>query len=131
MGLDGPLLPPASVLVHPRLPAAVPYPFGELSGAGVAFKLAWAVAQRQAGSGKVPPQGARCSWTRSGWQHWAGGRVVPLRRGITSWASTGWQRTRSRENPSVDLEAAIEASGVKPDQPVTSEETSGSSWGRD
>ena len=35
MGLDGrPLLPPAAVLVHPRLPAPTPYPFGDLSGAG-------------------------------------------------------------------------------------------------
>ena len=35
-------LPAAAVLVHPRLPGSR-YPFGELCGAGVAFKLAWAV----------------------------------------------------------------------------------------
>ena len=35
-------LPPAAVLVHPRL-LGTEYPFGELCGVGVAFKLAWAV----------------------------------------------------------------------------------------
>lgn len=37
-------LPDAAVLVHPRLPGT-DYPFGELCGVGVAFKLAWAVCQ--------------------------------------------------------------------------------------
>ena len=43
--------------VH-RPPAAArrsTYPFGGLSGAGVAFKLAWAVAQRAAAREKVSP----------------------------------------------------------------------------
>jgi single-stranded-DNA-specific exonuclease len=47
-----PSLPPADVLVHPRLPGAV-YPFGELCGAGVAFKLAWEVARRFSGARKT------------------------------------------------------------------------------
>lgn len=38
-------LPRASCLVHPRLPGST-YPFRELCGAGVAFKLAWAICQR-------------------------------------------------------------------------------------
>lgn len=42
-------LPRADVLVHPRLPGG--YPFGELCGVGVAFKLAWAVCARL-GDGK-------------------------------------------------------------------------------
>jgi single-stranded-DNA-specific exonuclease len=39
-------LPAAFALVHPRLrpKGAEPYPFGELCGAGVAFKLAWRLA---------------------------------------------------------------------------------------
>jgi single-stranded-DNA-specific exonuclease len=45
-------LPDAAVLVHPRLPGAN-YPFGNLSGSAVAFKLAWALAQRACGSPKV------------------------------------------------------------------------------
>jgi single-stranded-DNA-specific exonuclease len=48
-------LPDASVLVHPRLPGAS-YPFGGLSGAGVAFKLAWALSQRACESEKVTPR---------------------------------------------------------------------------
>jgi single-stranded-DNA-specific exonuclease len=48
-------LPAADVLVHPRLPGGA-YPFGGLSGAGVAFKLAWALAQRACGSDKVTPR---------------------------------------------------------------------------
>lgn len=43
-------LPPAACLVHPRLPGSQ-YPFGELCGAGVAFKLAWSICQ-QLGDGK-------------------------------------------------------------------------------
>lgn len=43
-------LPAAACVVHPRLPGSA-YPFGELCGAGVAFKLAWGVCQRL-GDGK-------------------------------------------------------------------------------
>lgn len=45
-----PELPEAACVVHPRLPGSA-YPFGELCGAGVAFKLAWGVCQRL-GDGK-------------------------------------------------------------------------------
>ena len=47
-------LPAACAIVHPRLPGTS-YPFGELCGAGVAFKLAWALAQRISGDKKVTP----------------------------------------------------------------------------
>jgi single-stranded-DNA-specific exonuclease len=47
-------LPAAAVLVHPRLPGS-DYPFGMLCGAGVAFKLAWALAMRHCGGEKVTP----------------------------------------------------------------------------
>jgi single-stranded-DNA-specific exonuclease len=48
-------LPEADVLVHPRLPGAG-YPFGDLCGAGVAFKLAWAIATRASGAKQVTPR---------------------------------------------------------------------------
>ena len=48
-------LPAADVLVHPRLPNTA-YPFGGLCGAGVAFKLAWAIATRASGSSRVTPR---------------------------------------------------------------------------
>jgi single-stranded-DNA-specific exonuclease len=46
----GAALPEALCLVHPRLPGGA-YPFGELCGVGVAFKLAWGICQRL-GDGK-------------------------------------------------------------------------------
>src|SRR5439155_6808214 len=48
-------LPNAAVLVHPRLPGTS-YPFSGLSGAGVAFKLAWALCKKASGSAKVTPE---------------------------------------------------------------------------
>lgn len=50
----GERLPPAAVVVHPRRPdAASAYPFGDLCGAGVAFKLAWEIALRLGDGGRV------------------------------------------------------------------------------
>ena len=48
-------LPDALALVHPRLPGST-YPFGELCGAGVAFKLAWAICQRLGDGKKASPR---------------------------------------------------------------------------
>jgi single-stranded-DNA-specific exonuclease len=44
-------LPAGAICVHPRLPGG--YPWGFLSGAGVAFKLAWALCKKSCGSDKV------------------------------------------------------------------------------
>ena len=49
----GNILPLAAAIVHPGLPEN-PYPFPGLCGAAVAFKLAWALCQRKAGSPKLP-----------------------------------------------------------------------------
>jgi len=51
----GDTLPAADAVVHPRLPGS-DYPFGDLCGAGVAFKLAWAIATRAAGAKQVTPR---------------------------------------------------------------------------
>jgi single-stranded-DNA-specific exonuclease len=51
-------LPEVPVLVHPRLGSNghPPYPFGSLSGSGVAFKVAWALAKLASGGDKVTPR---------------------------------------------------------------------------
>jgi single-stranded-DNA-specific exonuclease len=48
-------LPEAAAVVHPRLPGSS-YPFGHLAGAGVAFKLAWALCQQVGGASRVSPR---------------------------------------------------------------------------
>lgn len=47
-------LPKADAVVHPRLPGSQ-YPFGDLCGAGVAFKLAWETARKITGAEQVTP----------------------------------------------------------------------------
>ncbi|MSR58536.1 MAG: single-stranded-DNA-specific exonuclease RecJ [Planctomycetaceae bacterium] len=51
----GSTLPPANALVHPRLPGTA-YPFGDLCGVGVAFKLAWAICTRMGDGRKASPR---------------------------------------------------------------------------
>ena len=48
----GSILPDATAIVHPALPGDA-YPFAGLSGAGVAFKLAWLIAKQAAGGQRV------------------------------------------------------------------------------
>ncbi len=47
-------LPNASCLVHPQLPGGA-YPFPDLCGVGVAFKLAWAICKRWGDGNKATP----------------------------------------------------------------------------
>ncbi|MDA7949893.1 MAG: single-stranded-DNA-specific exonuclease RecJ [Pirellulaceae bacterium] len=51
----GPTIPEAAAVVHPALPGGG-YPFDGLCGAGVAFKLAWALCQEVSGEKKVSPR---------------------------------------------------------------------------
>lgn len=49
-------LPCAFAVIHPRLPGAgAAYPFGDLCGAGVAYKLAWRLCTTRCGP-KLPPE---------------------------------------------------------------------------
>ncbi|MAT16705.1 MAG: single-stranded-DNA-specific exonuclease RecJ [Planctomyces sp.] len=48
-------LPAAAVVVHPRLPGSE-YPFGDLCGAAVAFKLAWRLCQLKGDGQKATPR---------------------------------------------------------------------------
>ena len=52
---QGPELPSADCLVHPRLPGT-DYPFGDLCGVGVAFKLAWAICARLGDGKRASPR---------------------------------------------------------------------------
>ena len=49
----GEALPDAYALVHPRLPGSA-YPFGDLCGAAVAYKLAWRMGTLWSGTARVP-----------------------------------------------------------------------------
>lgn len=48
-------LPPAFAVVHPKTPGRTAYPFADLCGAGVAFKLAWRLATLASESPRARP----------------------------------------------------------------------------
>jgi single-stranded-DNA-specific exonuclease len=108
-------LPDAAALVHPRLPGHA-YPFGGLSGSGVAFKLAWALAIRACGSDKVTPPFRE--YLLNSIMLAALGTVadvVPLHDENRILVRHGLARLR--QHPSAGLKALIEACGLadKPD----------------
>jgi single-stranded-DNA-specific exonuclease len=113
-------LPAAAVCVHPRLPGTN-YPFGGLSGAGVAFKLAWALAVRHCGSEKVTDRlrnyllDALCLATLG-----LVADVVPLCDENRILVRAGL--IRLREKPPLGLQALIAACGIKDDAPIRSED---------
>ena len=113
-------LPDAAVLVHPRLPGTE-YPFGDLCGVGVAFKLAWAICQLT-GDGKRASPRMR-EFLKSAVGLTAIGTVadvVPLvdenriivRYGLHS----------LRENPSLGLKALIKISKLDEKPNLTAED---------
>jgi single-stranded-DNA-specific exonuclease len=119
-GIDGPLLPSAATLVHPRLPGSK-YPFGDLSGAGVALKLAWAIAQRASGSERVTAELREDLLDAVGLAALGlVADVVPLRDENRILVKHGLERIRT--HPSVGLKALLEAAGVKPDEAITAED---------
>ena len=113
-------LPDAAVLVHPRLPGTK-YPFGELCGVGVAFKLAWALCQLMGDGKKASPH--MREFLKSAVGLTAIGTVadvVPLvdenrvivRYGLHS----------LRENPSLGLKALIKISELDKKPQLTAED---------
>ncbi|MFO0822077.1 MAG: single-stranded-DNA-specific exonuclease RecJ [Gemmataceae bacterium] len=120
VGLDGPMLPDAAVIVHPRLPGGS-YPFGDLCGAGVAFKLGWALAQRCCGSERVPPELRELLLDGVGLAALGlVADVVPLRDENRIFVKHGLDRIRT--HPSIGLKALMEAAGINPDEAITSED---------
>jgi single-stranded-DNA-specific exonuclease len=119
-GLDGPLLPAAASIVHPRLPGSN-YPFSDLSGAGVALKLAWAVAQIASGSEKVSAELRNLLLDSVGLAALGlVADVVPLRDENRIFVKHGLERIRAR--PSVGLRALLACAGVKDDCAITAED---------
>jgi single-stranded-DNA-specific exonuclease len=114
------LLPDANVLVHPRLPGSR-YPFEGLCGAGVAFKLAWALAQRVSGSERVTADLRELLLDCLGLA--ALGLiadVVPLQDENRVFVRHGLARIR--EKPSIGLTALIEAAQLAGEKPIRAED---------
>lgn len=117
---DQPLLPDASVLVHPRLPGST-YPFDGLSGAGVAFKLGWAIAQRATGAERVSADLRELLLDALGLA--ALGLiadVVPLQDENRIFVRHGLNRIK--EKPSVGLRALMEAAELGGENPISAED---------
>ena len=110
----GDALPEAYALVHPRLPGS-DYPFADLCGAGVAYKLAWRLLTMHVGADRLPqplrdllldllPVGALA----------AVADVVPLLDENRVITHAGLMRIRA--TPFVGLRALIDASGLNDDK---------------
>lgn len=113
-------LPNADVLVHPRLPGD--YPFDGLSGAGVAFKLAWVVAQLASNNQRVTPALRELLLDCVGLAALGlVADVVPLQDENRIFVKHGLARLCTR--PPLGLKALIEASKLK-DGHVKSEDIS-------
>jgi len=113
-------LPPAAVLVHPRLPGSA-YPHGGLCGAGVAFKLAWEVAKFASGSERVTPELRQFLLDGLGLAALgAVADVMPLRDETRALVRHGLERLAKR--PSVGLKALIEAAKLGEGKPLKAED---------
>lgn len=113
-------LPRADVLVHPRLPGSA-YPHAGLSGAGVAFKLAWAIAQRASGSERVSPKLREFLLDSLGLAALGlVADVVPLRDENRAFVRHGLERLAKR--PSPGLKALCQVAKVGDAKPIRSDD---------
>ncbi len=111
-------LPAADAIVHPRLPGN--YPFGGLSGSGVAFKLAWVIAQLHSESQRVTPELKDHLMDSVGLAALGlVADVVPLRDENRIFVKHGLARIAAR--PSTGLKALIETCRLK-DRTITAED---------
>lgn len=103
-------LPDAFAVVHPRRPDST-YPFGDLSGAGVAYKLAWRLATLGSNSSKVaPPLRALLVELLAFAALGTIADIVPLVGENRVIARFGL--VRARHSPFVGLRALVDASGL-------------------
>lgn len=103
-------LPEAFAVVHPRRPDSK-YPFGDLSGSGVAFKLAWRLATMACGSDKVPASSRALLLELLGLTSLGViADIVPLVGENRVMARFGLSRIRGSSN--VGLNALVTASGL-------------------
>ncbi len=112
-------LPDAAALVHPRLPGE--YPFGELCGAGVAFKLACAVCARLGDGKKSSPRMREFLLSAMGLT--AIGTVadvVPLIGENRLLVHHGLQSLRERS--SAGLKALMQVAGIDPGRALQAED---------
>ena len=115
-----PLLPDAVAVVHPRLPGGA-YPFDGLCGAGVAFKLAWAVAQRASGSERVSDELREFLLDAVGLAALGlVADVVPLRDENRIFVRHGLERIRAK--PSIGLRALMDAAQMTEGKAITAED---------
>ncbi|MCC6676327.1 MAG: single-stranded-DNA-specific exonuclease RecJ [Phycisphaerales bacterium] len=103
-------LPDAYAVVHPRRPDST-YPFDHLSGAGVAYKLAWRLATMSCGEDRVPaPARALLIELLSFAALGSIADVVPLIGENRVFARHGLHRIK--HSPIIGLRALVEASGL-------------------
>jgi single-stranded-DNA-specific exonuclease len=103
-------LPRAYAIVHPRRPGSQ-YPFGDLSGAGVAYKLAWRLATMHCGSQRVTPDLRTLLVELLPFAALGTiADVVPLLGENRVFARYGLERMRC--SPFVGLRALVEAAGL-------------------
>lgn len=110
-------LPEAFAHVHPRRPGATPYPFPDLSGSAVAFKLAWRLATLAAGSDRVGDEMRDLLLDVLGLASLGViADIVPLRGENRAIAYFGLRRLRRARFEG--LQALIEASGLSGEKVV-------------
>ncbi len=116
----GPLLPDAAVVVHPRLPGG-DYPYPDLCGAGIAWKLAWELARRVCGTERVTPEWRELLLDALSLAALGSiSDVVRLRDENRIFVRHGLERLRQR--PGIGLQALMQVAGLQDIQRLDAED---------